>query len=86
MFEIRTVIEDTRSEIMGSLNIAFMIWETAIIPMLLYNSECFMGIGKKTIKVLEDLFHTFCRAILRIGTGFPIPSFYWESGSLKMSI
>ena len=85
VFEIRSVIEDTQSEVMGSVNVAFMIWETAIIPMLLFNSECLVRMGKKTLKILDDLFHTFCRAIFRVGTGCPIPSYYWESASLKMS-
>ena len=85
IFEIRSVIEDTRAKILGSVNIAFMIWETAIIPMLAFNSECWIGISKKTIKILDDLFHTFCRAIFRVSTGCPIPCFYWESASLKFS-
>ena len=85
IFEIRSVIEDTRANIFGSVNVAFMIWETAIIPMLTFNSESWFGMNKKTLKILDDLFHTFCRAIFRVSTGCPIPSFYWESGSLKFS-
>ena len=36
VFEMRTVMEDTRSGIMESVNMAFMIWETAVMP-----SPCF---------------------------------------------
>ena len=85
ILEIRTVVEDTRSELMGSLNVAFSIWETAVLPMLLFNCESWVSIGKKTIKVLDDFFHSFCKTILRVSSGCPIPSFYWQSGSTKIS-
>ena len=85
LLEISTVVDDTRSEVMGSLNVAFSIWETALLPMLLFNCESWVSTGKKTIKILDDFFHIFCKTILRVSSGCPIPSFYWQSGSTKIS-
>ena len=51
--------------------------------MVLHNYETWMNIQKKTIKVLDYLFHYFCRTIFRIGVECPKPSFYWESASLN---
>ena len=82
VYEIRAVVEDTRAEKLGALNVAFSIWEKSIIPMLLHNSETWMFISKKSIKILDDLFHFFCRIILRISISCPKPNYYWQSGSL----
>ena len=83
IMEIRTVIEDTRAEKLGAVNVAFNIFELAIVPMVSYNCESWLEIGKRTIKVLDELFHFFCRTMFRIGVGCPKTSFYWQSGSLK---
>ena len=52
--------------------------------MVLWNCESWIGISKRTLKILDNLFHTFCQSILRVGVGCPIPSYYIESSSLKM--
>ena len=41
--------------------------------------------SKKTLKLLDDLFHKFCQSIFRVGTGCPIVNYYWQSGSLTFS-
>ena len=83
IYEIRAVIEDTRAEHLGALNIAFMIWKQAILSMLTFNSGTWVSIPRKTFRVLDELFHMFCRIILRVSSGCPIPSYYWQSGFLK---
>ena len=35
------------------------------------------------MKLLDNLFNQFHRSMMRIGTGCPVDSFYWQSGSLK---
>ena len=51
--------------------------------MILFNSGTWVCISRKTLKVLDDLFHSFCQIIFRVSSGCPIPSFYWQSGSRK---
>ena len=78
--DIRTVVEDTRASQLGGLNLAFTLWEAAIIPKLLWNSETWMCIQPKTIKILNNIFNQFYRSILRISTGCPKVNLYWQTG------
>ena len=82
--EIRLIIEDSRADTLGGINVAFAIWEQAVLSMLLYNSESWSNISKKTFKILNDLFNTFYRCIFRIGTGTPIANFFWQVGAKKV--
>ena len=61
ILDIRTVIEDTRAERLGSMNVAFNIWDQAILGMLTHNAETWVGITKKTIRILDNLFHSFSK-------------------------
>ena len=74
VYELRTIMED----------VAFEIWELAILPMLLFSSETWTDISKKTLRRLSDFFNQFFRIIFRIGSGCPIVNFYWQTGSLKV--
>ena len=83
IFEIRAIIEDSRASEIGGMNLAFEIWEAAVIPMLFYNSGSWTNISGKTMKVLNNIFNSFYRVIFRIGAGCPIPNFYWQCGTWK---
>ena len=74
-----------RAERIGALSTAFSLWEEGILGMLLYNSESWVSIQKKTMKILDDLFHLFCRIILRTSVSCPKVNFYWQSGSLTFT-
>ena len=78
--EIQSVIDDCRSNLCGGLQVGLEIWEIAVIPMLLYNSECWTGITKKIMDEFEDIQLRFLRLILGVGSGCPIPALYWETG------
>ena len=39
VYEIRTIIEDTRAGKKGAMGIAFDIYERALLPMILWNCE-----------------------------------------------
>ena len=53
--------------------------------MILWNSGSWIGISKRTIKILDSLFHFFCQIVCRLSVSCPKPSYYTESGSLKFS-
>ena len=38
-YELRSIVEDTRAEKIGGINVAFDIFEASIVPMWLHNSE-----------------------------------------------
>ena len=84
IYEIRSVIEDCRSQVCGGLSAGLDIWELAVIPKLLYNSDCWMDISSDTLKELEDIQLTFYRCLLAVGSGCPLPSLYWETGGTLM--
>ena len=84
VFEIRTVIDDYRSQVAGGLTAGLDIWEMAVLPMLMNNSECWMEVSKKSIEELDKLQLMFLRCLMAVGSGCPIPILYSETGSLKM--
>jgi hypothetical protein len=82
--EIRAVVDDSRSLVCGGLEAGLDIWEMAVLPMLLYNSECWQDISPQTIQDLEDIQRQFYRCLFAVGSGCPIPCLYWETGGLMM--
>ena len=44
--DVRTVVDDLRSKVCGGLVAVLQIWEMAILPGLLCNSECWIGMSK----------------------------------------
>ena len=81
--EARAVVEDTRSDKLGGINIGFQILEAAILPMILHNAEVWMEIPRKTLNILDNFLNNFFRKMFRIGSGCPIANFYWQTGFLK---
>ena len=84
IYEIRCIVDDCRSHIVGGLVAGMNIWEMSVLPMLLYNSETWQEISRTTLKTLENLQIRFLRSLFSVGTGCPIPLLYSESGMLLM--
>ena len=82
IYEIRSVVEDCRSRVCGGLKAGIDIWEQAVLPKLLFNSGCWLGITDHALQGLEELQLKFYRCLLAVGTGCPIPSLYWETGGI----
>ena len=60
------------------------MWETAVIPKLLYNSEVWTDIKKVTLEKLENLQNEFLRAVLATPRSTPTHSLCWETGTSSM--
>ena len=84
IYDIRAVIEDVRIYVAGGLTAGLDIWELAVIPYLLNNCDTWFGISEHSVKLLDNLQNQFYRVFLKIPTGCPIPSLYWECGGLIM--
>ena len=67
IFEIKAIIDDYRMQRIGGIVAAFEIWEMAVIPSLLNNSESWTEISTQTMEDLEDLQFLFIRTILETG-------------------
>ena len=55
----------------GGLTAGPDIWEMAVIPMILNNSDCWVEMSPKTIMELEKLQLMFYRSLLAVGSGCP---------------
>ena len=84
IYDIRVVVDDCRSQVLGGLATGINIWERAVIPMLLYNCETWQEMSRKSVDDLEKLQLTFLRCILAVGSGCPTPLLYSETGFLLM--
>ena len=81
--EIKLTIEDCRGQSLGGLLTGMRIWNMAVVPFLFYNSECWVEMPNKALKILDSIQNSFFRALFAICVGCPIPAFYWDTGSLS---
>ena len=84
IYEIRSVVEDCRSNFVGGLSTGIDLWESAVLPMLLFNAETWVSISEASIKTLEDIQKRFYRCLMAVGAGCPTPSLYWETSGILM--
>ena len=82
--ETIAIIEDCRLNRLGGLKCSKEIWELAIIPALLNNSEIFSIQDKNVQKTLEDFQSTLWRGLLAVPKSCPLPSLTYESNSILM--
>ena len=85
IFEVNTVIEDCRTNLVGGLTAGLEIWELSIIPFLLNNSETWVEIDKKTLDMLDNMQFMFLRYLFKTPRTCPKPALLWESGAMQMS-
>ena len=71
------------ADILGSLNLVFIFLEQSVIPMLTFNCESLTCLKKKTLKILNELFHNFCRVVLRVGVEWRISFFTGKAALLQ---
>ena len=84
IFEAKSVVQDCRSTTIGGLRVAIDIWEVAILPYLLHNSETWVDMKKKTVKVLNQIQVSFLRNIFATPRTCPTPILLWDTGCLLM--
>ena len=84
ILETKAVIEDYRSKVVGGINAGLEIWELAILPYLINNSETWVEISKKTVQDLEEMQYMFFRYLLATPRTCPIPALLWETGGVMM--
>ena len=84
IYETIAIVEDSRIHRLGGLRCAKEIWELAIIPALLNNSETFYIHDKNIQKSLENFQSALWRGLLELPKSCPLPSLAYESDSLLM--
>jgi hypothetical protein len=86
LYEAAAIVDDWRAQCIGGFRSALDLWELAILPTLLYNSEMWVDIPRVAEETLEDLQLFFVRLILRVPQGTPKAALRSETGLLSMKL
>ena len=71
-------------QVIGGIKGSIDIWELALLPSLMINSETWTEITEDDYELLEDIQRLFFRTILQVPISCPKSAFCWETGSLQM--
>ena len=82
--EIKSVVEDFRANLLGGLNLGLQIWESALLPSLIHNSDTWFSMNTSTLQKLENLQNIFLRNLFAVPTSTPINVLHWDSGCLTI--
>ena len=84
IFEIGPILDDIRLQSIGGLLCGITIWNTAIIPHLLNNSEVWSDLEKDSMDELEKLQTLFLSVLLAVPLSCARPALAWDTASLSM--
>ena len=85
-FTNQQIVNDWRTEAVGGMESALMLWEACCIPSLFHGSGSWMEIPSQTVHKLNFLQRWFVRLVLRVGLGTPVASLLWDFGLLDMRL
>ena len=83
IYEIKTVVEDLRSKVVGGIKTGIQLWESCVIPFLLYNSSTWVEIKDKDLQELSKLQRLFLNTLLGV-KNCPGALMLWDLGVLDM--
>ena len=84
ILEVKVILEDYRSSTAGGIRAGIMLWEMAIIPSLLNNSETWIFMSEESIKKLENLQNMMIRIFFNTAITTPKAALLWDSGILPI--
>ena len=70
-FEIVNIVKDYRAQLTGGFQTGLVLWESCVIPSLLYKCSTWVEVGKEEEKALEDQQDYFLRLLWGAGPGTP---------------
>ena len=82
--EIVSVTEDFRMQAIGGAMGALDLWEAAVLPALMYNSETWVEITPNSIETLEEIQNYFIRCLPQVQVSTPKPALLSETGLISM--
>ena len=86
IYEIRSLIDECGSHVVGRLVSGLDIWEIAVVPKLLSNAECWFQGSATTINVIEKLQLSSLHVLLAVGSVCPNVVLLSETGTLLMEV
>ena len=69
-YEIINIVKDYRAQLVGGFQTGLVLWESCVIPSLLYNSSTWVEVSKDEEKALEDM-QDYCASCGGLGQGRP---------------
>ena len=82
MYESKAIMEDFQMQAVGGMAGAWDIWETAIIPSLLANCGSWVGMGKASYNILNELQYTYLRLIYSCPPSTPLIALRNQAGMM----
>ena len=86
IFELKSVMEDLRMQIIGGLKCGLDIWELAMVPSLMNNCGTWMEISEKSIEKLDQLQNIFLQCMFSVSQSVPKPALCWDTATLTMQV
>ena len=85
IFEIGSVLSDVRVQSTGGLLSGLTIWNMAVVPYLMNNSEVWVDMDEACLEELEKLQTLFLSVLMAVPVSCPRPALAWDTGTLSMS-
>ena len=85
-YEAAAIIEDWRAQCVGGFQSALDLFQLAILPTLLYNSETWVELPREAEECLENLQLFFVRLVLRVPQGTPKVALRSETGLMSIKL
>ena len=82
--EIGAILQDIRLHAIGGLMCGLDIYNMAIIPTLLYNSEMFTEMSKDALGELEEIQRMMLSVLLAVPLSCPRPALAWDTATMSM--
>ena len=80
--DIIITVNDCRSNTIGGFKVGMEIWNLAVMPYLFYNSECWVSIPKKVLKILNQVQSSFFCQLLQVPKSCLVIGYLWDTATL----
>ena len=77
IFEIKSIIEDCRSQVVGGIVTGILLWESCVLPFLLNNCSTWLDIKQKDMDKLIKIQNLFLNVLLGL-RNCPAAMMLWD--------
>ena len=85
IFEIKAVVEDCRSTVVGGIKTIILLWESCVLPFLLYNCSTWLQMKDGDMEILCKLQRLFLNSLLGV-RNCPSALMLWDLAMLDMPL
>ena len=85
IFDIKTIVEDCRSKVPGSVKTGLLLWESAVIPFLLNNCSTWFQMKSRDLESLVQIQNLFLNSLLGVFK-CPAPLMLWDLSVLSIHL